>query len=87
MANILRSYRFGIIALQSIRALEAVARSPRGLKVCKAVHVFMRDMRLNPFQLKQRCGRHYSTSGAQPLGHGILTSDQVLLVMVLYRLA
>lgn len=47
----------------------------------------MLDMRLNPFQLKQQCGKHYSTSGVQPLGHGILTSDQVLLVMVLYRLA
>lgn len=41
MASILRLYRFGIVALQSIRALEAVAGSPREIKVLQSVHVFM----------------------------------------------
>lgn len=38
MASVLRSYRFGIIALQSIRVLEGVSRPPCRVKVFNIVH-------------------------------------------------
>ena len=41
MARVLRSYRFGIVALQSIRVVEAVGRPPCKIKVFNiCTHVF-----------------------------------------------